>query len=208
MCRWPREKSLDTDCAQPTGDVDLHSKFSVKCPARSRSSRWSSNIGQKSKAATSSDRFKDVSKEVGKPQSDDLPRNGMCKPQHAASPSNSVTLQAEWQSVSGKDPPRCSETVPFVDNDNDHSSSELSVHKTLTCPECQRAWSLAYSLFGESLASYRKDMPRLSCAGLVPLGMTWTWRQMVVVCFTHVNEFRWSTVCCFCWFVGCCSFAS
>ena len=35
------------------------------------------------------------------------------------------------------------------DDDNDRSSSWLSVHTALTCPECQSAWALAHSLWDE-----------------------------------------------------------
>ena len=39
------------------------------------------------------------------------------------------------------------------DSDNDHSSSQVSVHQALTCPEGQSAWALASSLFGEKFSS-------------------------------------------------------
>ena len=56
-----------------------------------------------------------------------------------------------------------------------HSVSSLSpsVRKAQTFPEDQRAWTLAQSLFGELLASRRKNLSRVSCASRVPLGMKW-----------------------------------
>ena len=46
------------------------------------------------------------------------------------------------------------------DDDSDHSSSQLSVHKALTCPEGQSGRVLKHSLFGELLASCRKHLSR------------------------------------------------
>ena len=46
------------------------------------------------------------------------------------------------------------------DNDNDHSSRRLPVHKALTCYEGQSTLVLAHSLFGEVLASCRKNLSR------------------------------------------------
>ena len=56
-----------------------------------------------------------------------------------------------------------------IGNDHDHSSSQLSVHQALTCPEGQRAWALVHSLFGEMLAPRRMDVSRFT--GHVPLGI-------------------------------------
>ena len=42
------------------------------------------------------------------------------------------------------------------DNESDHSLSQLSVHKTLACPEGHSAWALAPLLSGEILASGNK----------------------------------------------------
>ena len=60
-----------------------------------------------------------------------------------------------------------------VDDDNDHSSSQLSPHKTLTCPKGRSAWFLVRYMFGELLASCRKNLSRYACAGLVLLEMKW-----------------------------------
>ena len=56
---------------------------------------------------------------------------------------------------------------------NMNSSSQLSVHSTLPCPEGQSAWALAHSLFGELPASCRKNVSGFSWADIVPLGVTW-----------------------------------
>ena len=53
--------------------------------------------------------------------------------------------------------------------DNDHSSSQPSAHKALTCPEGQSAWVFADSLFGESLASCKNSVCKCTCAGLEDL---------------------------------------
>ena len=60
------------------------------------------------------------------------------------------------------------------DNDNDHSSSQLTGHKALTYPKGQSAWALPLSLFGELLASCGKNLSACSCATLVTRGMKWT----------------------------------
>ena len=54
-----------------------------------------------------------------------------------------------------------------VVNDNEHSSSQLSVHKALACPEGQGSWALAHSLFGEVFPSMCT-----TCPTLVPLEMS------------------------------------
>ena len=46
------------------------------------------------------------------------------------------------------------------DNDNDHSSSQLSVRKGLTSPEGQGAWAFAHSPFGETLAACNTELFR------------------------------------------------
>ena len=38
------------------------------------------------------------------------------------------------------------------DNDNDHSSNQLPVHKALTCPDGQSAWAVALTIGEEKLA--------------------------------------------------------
>ena len=53
------------------------------------------------------------------------------------------------------------------DNDNDHSFSQLSVHKAPTCCEGLSAWALGPSLCNEKL------VPRYYCSDLVALGMRW-----------------------------------
>ena len=50
------------------------------------------------------------------------------------------------------------------DNDNDHSCSQLSLRRAMTCPGSQSAWALASSLFGEKeTRSLRKNSCRYSC---------------------------------------------
>ena len=44
----------------------------------------------------------------------------------------------------------------FHNKDNEHSSSQPSVRKSLACPEGRSAWALAPSLCGEALASCKK----------------------------------------------------
>ena len=57
------------------------------------------------------------------------------------------------------------------DNDKDHSSSELSVHKALTCPGGQSAWAFAHFLFAEKFASCRNNLSGYTCADLATLEM-------------------------------------
>ena len=56
------------------------------------------------------------------------------------------------------------------DTAKDHSSSQLSVDKGVTYPECQIAWALAPSRFGESVASRKKNCLSASCARSCHLG--------------------------------------
>ena len=70
---------------------------------------------------------------------------------------------------------------PIIFNDNDHSSSQLDVHKALACPEGQSV--LAHSLFGEMFASYRETLSRFSCAGLM-----WTCTSAGNLDVTHSRQ--------------------
>ena len=86
-------------------------------------------------------------------------------------------------------------------NDNDHSVSQLPVHKALTYPYGQCEWALAPSLFGESFASCRNNLYTYS--DLVPLEINWSCtcarKRDVVHSLCRVSlEHRLLL----CWFVG------
>ena len=57
-----------------------------------------------------------------------------------------------------------------IDNDNDHSSSQLFVHKALTSLEGQSA---APSLFGEKFVWCRNNLSKYASSDLVPFQMKW-----------------------------------
>ena len=59
------------------------------------------------------------------------------------------------------------------ENENDHSSSQSSKHKGLTCPEGQSAWPLVPSSSGEMLASSKKNVLVVFLRRLVPLRRKW-----------------------------------
>ena len=77
----------------------------------------------------------------------------------------------------------------LYDNDNDHTYSQLSEHRGLTCPEGQGACALA---------------PSHTCSDLVPLGMKWACactseRQ----CGSLTKRVSLEHSLLFCWCVGC-----
>ena len=94
----------------------------------------------------------------------------------------------QWHAVDFPAPPP--QKLRVDDNDNDHSSSQLSVREALTCSEGHGAWALA-----------QKNC--LCVPGIVPLGMKLACSCCGVMCFTHVEVFRGSTVCCLFWFAAC-----
>ena len=73
---------------------------------------------------------------------------------------------------------------------------------TLTCRKSQSAWVLA-----QFPVWLHRELSRCSCASFVPLGRSGPVPVAgMMMRFSHVKECRWSTVCCFCWFVVCCCF--
>ena len=92
------------------------------------------------------------------------------------------------------------------DNDKDHSFSQLSVHKALTCPEGQSSWSVAPSLYGEkNLAPCRHNSSRYSCSDLLPVEIKWS-----CICAGVQNECAMRNPGCFVgrvclmWMLWCC----
>ena len=64
--------------------------------------------------------------------------------------------------------------VHVNDNDNDHSFSELSVHKALTCPEGLSAWAVAPPWLAKEIRSMQKDeLNKAFRSDLLPLGIKW-----------------------------------
>ena len=56
----------------------------------------------------------------------------------------------------------CVDVAPCSGNDNDHSFSQLPVHKALTCPQGWSAWAAAPSSWRRKIRSMQKNLTRCS----------------------------------------------
>ena len=91
-------------------------------------------------------------------------------------------------------------------NDNDRSSSWLSLYTAMTCPECRTAWPLAHSLSGEHVRIMQGTivqvflcMPRATCneVGLY-LKRKNNVRGVVCLCCVCLCVLLRDVVCCHC----------
>ena len=61
------------------------------------------------------------------------------------------------------------------DNDNDHSLSQLPVHKAQTCPEGQCAWVVAPLWLAKEICSMQEDdLNKAFRSDLLPLEVKWS----------------------------------